>query len=130
MLFVPPVNKSSSIGITISQIKGLAQHIGGSMIKGCQRKIYHVKNPNSTIFDEAYFVLKKTVSPEYMPGIRHINDSEMADEAERIIRDLCRECPRNPSALLGKMSRGGAFVLGAVSSSAVIGTLALLLVYL
>jgi len=100
------------------------------MIKGCQRNIYHIKNTNSALFDEAYFVLKKRISTEYIPGIRHINDSEMAEEAARIISEVCRECANIPSARFGKISRGGAFALGAVSSSAVIGTLALLLVYI
>ena len=100
------------------------------MIKGCQRKIYHIKNTNSTIFEEAFFVLKKRVTWEYTPGLNHINDSEMADEAERIISEVCRGCSHKPSPALGKMSKAGAFILGAVSSSAIIGTLTLALVYL
>lgn len=100
------------------------------MIKGCQRNIYHIKNTNSSIFEEAYFVLKKTVSPEYSPGLRHINDSEMAEEAERIIAEVCRACPQKTAKLSGRLSSKGAFVLGAISSSALIGTLALVLVYL
>ncbi len=100
------------------------------MIKGCQRRIYHVTNTNSSVFDEAYFVLKKRVTPEYIPGLNHINDSEMSEEAERIIAELCRGCPRKPSRGLGSMSKAGAFALGAVSSSALIGTIALMLVYL
>lgn len=99
------------------------------MIKGCQRQIYHIKSTNSTLFDEAYFILKKQVSTEYIPGIRHINDSEMSDEATRIISEVCRGCPKKRLSRFGKMTQAGAFVLGAVSSSAVIGLLALFLVY-
>ncbi len=99
------------------------------MIKGCQRKIYHVKTTNSTIFEEVYFVLKKNISTEYMPGIHHIHDSEMAEEAERIISELCHECANTKKPRIGKISKAGAFALGAVSSSAVIGTLALLLAF-
>ncbi len=100
------------------------------MIKGCQRNIYHVKTANSSFFEEVYFVLRKKVSSEYMPGLRHINDSEMADEADRIIAEMCRGCAGKKNTGRLRISRGGAFVLGAVSSSAVIGTLTLLLVYL
>ena len=98
------------------------------MIKGCHRNIYHIKNTNSVLFDEAYFVLKKKVSTEYIPGIRHINDSEMAEEAAKIISEVCRGCANRPRSRFGRLSRGGAFALGAVSSSAIIGALALLLI--
>ncbi len=99
------------------------------MLKGCQRNVYHIRKPDSAIFDEVYFVLKKRISSEYMPGLRHINDSEMAHEAERIIRDVCKTC-QGKSAAPSVMGKAGAFALGAVSSSALIGTVALLLVLL
>ncbi len=28
------------------------------MLKGCQKKIIHIRNPQSPVFEEAYFVLK------------------------------------------------------------------------
>lgn len=100
------------------------------MVKGCQRKIYHVKNTESKIFEEAYFVLKKRVSSEYEPGVCYVSDREMAAEAERLVRELCpnyiRQSPR-ASLIAGK---AGAFALGAVSSSAVIGTVALVLAFI
>ena len=100
------------------------------MIKGCQRKIYHIKNTNSSIFEEAYFVLKKQITFEYTPGLNHINDSEMAEEAERIITELMRSCPKKSPPSLSKMSKRGAFALGAATSSAVIGALSLVVIYL
>lgn len=33
------------------------------MIKGCQKRMIHVKNTGCDLFDEAYFVLKKDVLP-------------------------------------------------------------------
>jgi len=100
------------------------------MLKGCQRKIYHIKNPDSTIFDEVYFVLKKRVSTEYIPGLRHINDTEMADEADRIIAEITRGCPHKSSSPFSAMGKAGAFALGAAASSVLIGSAALLLVLL
>lgn len=100
------------------------------MFKGCQRNIYHIKKTNSALFDEVFFVLKKRVSNEYIPGIRHINDTEMAEEAEKIISEVCRGCAGKPLSRFRKMSHAGAFILGAVSSSAVIGALTLVLVFL
>ena len=100
------------------------------MIKGCQRRIYHIKNTSSPIFEEAYFVLKKRSTWEYTPGLNHINDSEMAAEAERIIAEVCRGCSHKPAKQFPRMNKASAFALGALSSSAVIGLSALLLVYL
>ena len=100
------------------------------MIKGCHRKIYHVKNTGGGIFEEAYFILKKRVSTEYVPGIHHVSDTEMADEAERIVTELCLNCSKKPRGIMASSGKAGAFALGAVSSSAIIGTVALLLAFL
>lgn len=100
------------------------------MLRGCQRKIYYVRNAESRIFEEAYFVLKKRVSSEYEPGTRYVSDREMAEEAERLVRELCPERRESPPRALRIGGRVGAFALGAVSSSALIGTVALLLVFL
>lgn len=100
------------------------------MVKGCQRKIYHVKNTESRIFEEAYFVLKKRVSSEYAPGICYVSDREMAAEAERLVRELCPDSAKYSPRTALIAGKAGAFALGAVSSSAVIGTVALVLAFL
>ncbi len=96
-------------------------------MKGCQRKIYHVRKTESQIFEEAYFVLKKGISDGYEPGCRYVSNGEMAAEAARMVHELCPA--RKEEALLPKkhMGKAGAFALGAISSSAVIGTVALVL---
>ncbi len=89
------------------------------MLRGCQKKIYHVRKLDSAYFEEAYLVLRNGV-PE--SGAT----SNLAEEAERIVREAygcCQIRTRHP--LL--MNRGLAFALGAASSSALIGTIALLI---
>ena len=49
-------------------------------MRGCERRIYHVKNAGSPLFEEAYLILRQGALPSSPdPGSR-------ADEAERIIR--------------------------------------------
>ena len=50
-----------------------------------------------------------------------------AEEAERILKSVCRDCGGRGTSLLGRMGKAWAFVLGAAASSAVIGGAALLL---
>ncbi len=97
------------------------------MPKGCQRRIYHITRTDSSIFEEAYFVLNKRVSTDYGAGLCRISEGEMAEEAERILKSVCRDCGGRGSGLLGRMGKAWAFVLGAAASSAVIGGAALLL---
>jgi len=101
------------------------------MIKGCQKRFYRVKNPQSSIFEEAYFVLKNNISSEYAPGMKYVSDGEMAAEAERLVKDMCpAECSiASPKKSIAS-GKAGAFALGAVSSSAIIGTVALVLAFI
>ena len=48
------------------------------MVKGCQKKTIHIKDPGSKYYEEAYFVLK--------PGVTEskVSDSDMINEAFRI----------------------------------------------
>ena len=89
------------------------------MLRGCQKRIYHVKKLDSAYFEEAYLILRNGF-PE--SG----GSADLAEEAKRIVKEACG-C-RN---LLAKhplvMNRGLAFALGAASSSALIGTIALLI---
>ena len=51
------------------------------MIKGCQKKMIHVKNTNSPYFEEAFFVVKNDVDPA-------LCENDMRKEAQRIA-DSC-----------------------------------------
>ena len=52
------------------------------MIKGCQKKIIHLKNTNSPYFEEAYFVLKSSSDG-------NANENDMLKEAVRIAESTC-----------------------------------------
>lgn len=89
------------------------------MLRGCQKKIYHVRKLDSAYFEEAYLILRNGI-PE------SCGSATLAEEADRIIHEVygcCQVRTRHP--LL--MNRGLAFALGAASSSALIGTIALLI---
>ncbi len=92
------------------------------MLRKCEKKIYCIKNPGGKYFEEAYLVLKSSV-PEYA---EKIHTQDLAAEAERIIR----EAGSGLSTAKAKSSPAGkviCFALGAASSSAIIGTVALLI---
>lgn len=99
------------------------------MVKGCQKRIYHVKNADSRIFEEAYFVLKKSVSSEQIPGVRYVSEREMAQEAERLVLEMAPASPRKYGHSLLNAGKACAFALGAAASSALIGTVALILAF-
>ena len=63
------------------------------MIKGCQKKIIHLKNPDSRYFEEAYFILKETTG-----GIT--DEKEMIKEAERIAK--CNNIPSKKESTASK----------------------------
>ena len=89
------------------------------MLRGCQKRIYHVRKLDSAYFEEAYLILRNGV-PETGSA------TDLATEADRIIREVYGCCqPRIRHPML--MNRGLAFALGAASSSALIGTIALLI---
>ncbi len=94
------------------------------MLRGCQKQVYVVKDTHSAIFTEAYFILRQE-------KIGYVAPREMAEEAARIIGEMDR-----PSSLGHRLHKGssvgqkvGAFVVGAASSSALIGGIALLLAF-
>ena len=94
------------------------------MIRGCQKRIYYVKNTRSTLFAEAYFILKGEKDP--VPG-----EAEMASEAMRIVENFTSPAGKRFSVTHGGCTgqKIGAFIVGAASSSAVIGGIALLLAF-
>ena len=95
------------------------------MTRGCERRIYYVRNADSPCFEEAYLVLRR--SREGKPGPVRLSSRTMAEEAERIIRESAgrymREKKRAP---IHRLSPPLAFALGAGASSIVIGAAALI----
>ena len=53
------------------------------MLKGCQKKIYYMKNPPGKYFEEAYLILKRDL-PEAKDNTR---SPDLAFEADRLVRD-------------------------------------------
>lgn len=49
------------------------------MVRGCEKRIYHVKNPDSEIFDEAYLILRRQEKGKRM------SPREIENEAMRIV---------------------------------------------
>ena len=95
------------------------------MMRGCERRIYHVRNADSPCFEEAYLVLRRGGGGRAFPA--RTASRTMAEEAERIIRESAdrylRERRRAP---IHRLSPPAAFALGAGTSSILIGAAALL----
>ena len=92
------------------------------MIRGCQKKVYYIKNIESKYFDEVYLIMKNDADE-----LIKKSEINLAAEADRIINDVCgtdKNVREHGKVTLGK---AGAFALGAASSSAVIGTIALII---
>ena len=100
------------------------------MVKGCQRRIIHLKNTGSVMFEEAYFIL----NDKYHADEKKSED--MVREANRIIEEnLCREglslgeggfsgCLKSA---LGLVKRTGlSFAIGAVAGSVITALVILL----
>lgn len=51
------------------------------MVRGCQKKIIYLKNTQSEIFDEAYFVIKDNALYENM------DECDMVEEANKILEE-------------------------------------------
>lgn len=93
------------------------------MIRGCQKRMYCMKNPGGLYFEEVYFVLKNNAPDERSP----IASLDLAGEAERIIKEASAGMEEKQPKPSHMFSRAAAFALGAASSSAVIGAVALLI---
>ena len=48
------------------------------MVKGCQRRVLHLKNTESGLFEEAFFLLRD-------PGGTEVSHGDMVREANRIL---------------------------------------------
>ena len=94
------------------------------MTRGAERKIFHVKDPQSPYFEEVWLVLRRGAGKRRgAPPAA----ATLAEEADCIIR----ECeggftPPKPAAPIHLLPPPLAFALGAAASSALIGTVALI----
>lgn len=84
----------------------------GGMIRGCEKRIYYLKNPESELFDEAYLVLRRGVT-----GVC-ATPRELEREAMRIVRGGDDGRRVQPRASGGRIR---AFILGAALSALLIG---------
>ena len=90
-------------------------------MRGCEKRIYYIRDAGSEVFEEAYLVLRRKRRD---PG--PADDGDMAREAERILR-AAGEHFRQTRAPIRRLPSPLAFMLGAASSSALIGTVALII---
>lgn len=83
------------------------------MVRGCEKRIYHVKNTESEIFDEAYFVLRRS------SATKSATPREISLEAMRIVNSAVPDnaCPSADA----KKEKLRAFIAGAALSAATIG---------
>ena len=51
------------------------------MVRGCQKRIIYLKNSGSTLFEEAYFIIKNDLRNE------EISECDMIEEANKIIEE-------------------------------------------
>lgn len=94
-------------------------------MRGCRKSIYHLKNTGSKYFTEAYLVIKSDSM-----GISEYGKKELSEEAEKIVKAALAEVgmadkpSHSTPPLIGKAM---SFALGAASSSALIGIVALII---
>jgi hypothetical protein len=88
------------------------------MVRGCQRKVIFLKNTDSKIFSEAYFIVDDRALST--------SESDMVREANRIIDEnlahttVNGERRRGVGRILGAMLRGiPAFIIGAGVAGAI-----------
>lgn len=92
------------------------------MLKGCQRKIILLRNTGSSIFEEAYFVLKADADTS-----QTLSEADMVNEARRIVEANTLHADARHSQLLPKLktkqgnSGIGWFFAGCAFSTVVAG---------
>lgn len=84
-------------------------------MRGCEKKVVHLKNTGSALFEEAYFIIKENSEP---CGTDEGKDVDLVREASRIIAEntdfeVKRRSPIGISTVLIFLS--GAFISAAVS---------------
>ena len=90
-----------------------------SVVRGCEKRIYHVKNTESDIFDEAYLVLKR------QDKTRTASPRELEREALRIVRGTVIQPPSVEKHK--KHENLLAYIAGVLSSAIVIALVSLVL---
>ncbi|MCI9449973.1 MAG: hypothetical protein HFE30_06960 [Clostridiales bacterium] len=91
-----------------------------NMVRGCEKRIYYVKNPESDIFDEAYLVLRRQEA-DSLAG-KCTTDEEMRFEAMRILSGISGNGEKNEKER-SKIKFARAFVAGAALSAALTATI-------
>lgn len=56
------------------------------MLRGCQKRVIHLRDTKSQLFDEAYFIIREQSDAQTSP-----TPHEMVKEAQRIIRQSLPE---------------------------------------
>ncbi len=89
------------------------------VVRGCEKRIYHVKNPDSEIFDEAYLILRRQEKGKRM------SSREIENEAMRIVSSAsgARDIP--PKSRDRRQLK--AFLAGALLSAVTILALSLVI---
>ena len=80
------------------------------MVRGCQKKIIYLKNTRSSIFDEAYFVIKDNMLYESK------DECDMVEEANKILSEAFNFDDMNGWKRIARFLKKNAlsFVLGLV----------------
>ena len=92
----------------------------GAVVRGCEKRIYYVKNTDSEIFDEAYLILRRQEKGRRIPP----RDIEL--EAMRIVNGASGGKCRKSDGVEGKLGNLKAFFAGAVLSAVTIGIVSLI----
>ncbi len=87
------------------------------LLRGCEKRIYYMKNTGSALFEEAYFILKNDIRSA-------AQSHSLAEEADRIISESCVVFSKKYKRKT-KLGRVASFSLGAAFASAVIGMITL-----
>lgn len=88
-------------------------------LRGCEKRIYHIKNTESDIFDEAYFVLKVG------KGKTGMTPREIEKEAMKLVNGTAGTSGKKKN--LEKREIIKAFILGSLFSGGAIGLVSLIL---
>ena len=80
------------------------------MVKGCQRRVLHVKNPEGGLFEEAFFLLKDAGTDGRIGASR----ADMVREANRILSG-----GEEPEGRANRRRAAPLFLLGALFGAAV-----------
>ena len=84
------------------------------MVRGCEKRIFYVKNPGGDIFDEAYFILRRRGAADMLRE-HTATPREIELEAMRIAEGAAGAVPHKDSRENGHLK---AFIAGAAVSAA------------